>query len=81
MIKVQKRDGKLEDYDRKKILLNLIRAGANADQSEQVLNIIETWIGSIKAEYVKSTDIRDKILLNLRTINPNAAHGYEIYKK
>lgn len=81
MIKVQKKDGNLEDYDRKKILLSLIRAGANADQAEKVLSFIETWIKSLDTEYVESSEIRNRILKNLRTINPNAAHGYELYKK
>ncbi len=81
MVKVQKKDGGTEDYERKKILLSLIRAGSPPDQAERILLNIESWLGTQEVEIVKSSEIRVKILDILKKINPQAAKVYKAFRK
>lgn len=80
-MKVQKRDGSIEDFERKKILLVLIRAGTPPDQAERILNDIESWLNSQNLEVIPSSDIRLRIINILKRINPQAARGYKLYRK
>jgi transcriptional regulator NrdR family protein len=79
--KIQKKDGSLENYDRTKLLLSIIRAQATPDQAEEVLSKIESWLIQSKEESVSTKEVHDKVVEVLKVLNPHAAQGYEIYRK
>lgn len=79
-LKVQKKGGKVEPFDRGKVLASVMRAGGTQEQSEQVTAGVESWAKSSGPE-VSALDIRSKVLELLRPLNPQAADAYESYKK
>lgn len=79
--KIQKKDGSLENYDRTKLLLSMIRAQATPDQAEGALSQIESWLIQLKQESVSTKELHDKVVEVLKAVNPHAAQGYEIYRK
>ena len=81
MVKIQKRDGRTEDYERKKLLLSLIRSDSPPDQAERILSNIESWLTTQEGEIIKSSEIKTKILDILKRINPQAARVYKTYRK
>ena len=81
MPKVQKQDGSVTDFDSKKMLLSLVRAGVAPDQAERILDNIRSWFYSLDMEFVKSSDIRQRIVDLLKKINPQAARGYKMFRK
>lgn len=81
MVKVQKNDGNVENFEKKKLLLSLIRAGAPPDQAERILLNIESWLNSQEQKIIKSSEIRIRVVNILKRINPQAARGYKIFRK
>ena len=81
MVKVEKKDGNAEDFEKKKLLLSLIRAGAPPDQAERILLNIEAWLNSQEQEIIKSSEIRMRVANILKRINPEAARSYKMYRK
>jgi len=79
--KIQKKDGTLENYDRAKLLLSMVRAQATPDQAETALSQVESWLTQSKQESVSTKEVHDKVVEILKGINPHAAQGYEIYRK
>jgi 2-phosphoglycerate kinase len=81
MVKIKKRDGSTEDYDRKKFLNSLIRAQLTPDQAQNVLGRVENWLLSDNQQIITSSQLRDKTLEFIEAINKDAAHAYRIYRK
>ena len=81
-IKVQKKDGRLEDFDRSKVSNGVVKSGASLDQAESIANQTETWAqGAAVNGVISSGDIRAKVLELLRAVNPESATRYETYQK
>jgi len=81
-IKVQKKNGSLQDFDRSKVTNGLVKSGATFDQAESVAAQIEAWIqGAAVNGLVKTSEIRTKILEILQPINPDAAAKFGAYRK
>ncbi len=81
-IKVRKKDGALEDFERSKISNGLLKAGALPQEAERITTEIENWSRtSAKDGIIASSDIRDKVLELLETANPRAAASFRAYKK
>jgi len=81
-IKVEKKDGRLEDFDRNKIKNGVIKSGVNPEQAETIAAQVETWAqGAAVDGVIKSSAIRDKVLELLGTINPKVASDFAAYKK
>lgn len=75
-------DGRVEDFDRNKIVNGVIKSGAPQDQAESIAAQIETWAqGAATDGIIKARDIRNKVLEALRSLNPEAASSFETYKK
>jgi len=82
MFKVQKKGGLVEDFDRNKIVVGVVRAGCTPEEAERVASEIETWLPTVAVEgVVQSTDLRTKGLEVLRVVNPTVAATYEAYQK
>lgn len=81
-IKVQKKDGSLEDFDRSKVSNGVVKAGASFDQAESVASQVETWAQGVAVNgMVKSSDIRMKVLEFLQSTNTAVAAKFGAYKK
>lgn len=81
-IKVRKKDGRLEDFDRNKITDGIIKSGATQEQVENIARQVETWIQDAATNgVVDSNSIKGKVLELLRPANREAADKFEAYKK
>ena len=81
-IKVQKKDGQTEDFDRNKILNGVIKSGGTPEEAENVTKQIEAWIVTAAINgVIPSMQIRTKLLEVLRLVNPTAAAAFETYQK
>ncbi|HUS59925.1 MAG TPA: ATP cone domain-containing protein [Nevskiaceae bacterium] len=81
-IKVQKKDGTLQDFDRGKVNDGVVKAGASFDQAQSVATQVENWAqGAAVDGVIKSSDIRTKIVELLQPANPNAAAKFRAYRK
>ncbi|MBU0976377.1 MAG: ATP cone domain-containing protein [Patescibacteria group bacterium] len=81
-LKVEKKDGQQEDFDRSKLIKSMISAGADDAQANEIASKIESWaIDSAEEGLIKVADIRVKVLELLIPVAPDAAKAYEEYKK
>lgn len=81
-IKVEKKDGSLEDFDRNKVSGGLTVAGVASEDAEAITGQVEVWIQGAAVEgVVKSSEIRIKVLELLKPINPEIAAKFESYQK
>jgi transcriptional regulator NrdR family protein len=81
-IKVKKKDGQLEPFDRSKIVNGLVKSGASSEEAESIASQIETWAEGAAADgVVNSSDIKTKLLELLETTNPEAVASFKAYKK
>ena len=79
-IRVEKKDSRLEDFDRNKGSSGIVKSGASAAEAESIANQIETWAQSATVGgVVKSSVIKTKVLELLRSVNPAAATTFETY--
>lgn len=79
-IRVEKKDSRLEDFDRNKVSSGIVKSGASAAEAESIANQIETWAQSATVGgVVKSSVIKTKVLELLRSVNPAAATTFEAY--
>ncbi len=81
-MRVEKRDGRLEDFDRNKISGGVVKAGAPAEVAASVAVLVESWAQkAAENETIKSSDIRNKVIELLRLVDREAANAFETYKK
>ena len=81
-IKVEKKDGRLEDFNRHKISGGVVKSGASPEEAENIATQVETWAQSAAVGgVVQSNNIRAKVLGLLQSVNPEAAAAFETYKK
>ena len=81
-IKVQKKDGALQNFDRSKVSSGVVKAGVSLDQAGSIASQVETWAQSAAAGgVIKSSDIRAKVLEILQSADPAAAAKFGAYRK
>lgn len=81
-LKVEKRDGRTEEFDRIKIVNGIVKSGATPEQAEVITTEIEKWAQGVAVDgVVKTSYIRAKVLEHLRTASPEAANNFAAYKK
>lgn len=81
-IKVQKKDGQLEDFDRSKIFGGVIKSGGTPEEAENVTKQVEVWVQTAAVGgMIKTSEIKTKLLELLRPLNTQAAFAFEAYKK
>jgi len=81
-VQVQKKDGRLEEFDRNKLKQSILAAGANESEAESVTAQIEAWAPTMAVNNaVHSQVIRAKAIELLKIANSAAAKTYEEYKK
>lgn len=81
-LKVQKKDGSTEGFDRMKIKNGIISSGAAEEQAESITVQIENWAPTAASNgVIKALDIKTKLLELLGGVNPVAKTTFENYKK
>lgn len=81
-IKVEKKDGSLEDFDRNKVSGGLVGAGVSSEDAETIAGQVEVWVqGAVVDGVIKSSELRTKVLELLKPINPEVAAKFESYHK
>ncbi len=79
MLKVQKKGGRIEDFDKSKIVNVLERVGVGPDEAQKVADQVEVWAQAAAAGGAISTSaIRDKVLA---LISPKAVKAYEEFER
>lgn len=82
MSQVQKKDGSLVDYDQNKIIAGILRAGGTQEDAQAVAASIDAWLPTVVVnDVVTTSDLRIKVLEELKLVNPVAAVNFESYKK
>lgn len=81
-LQVQKKDGRLEAFDRTKVLSGIVKSGASREEAESIATQIETWAqATAQNGVIGSLEIRGKALEILQSVNPKAAASFESYQK
>jgi len=81
-LKIRKRDGRTQDFNRDKIVVSIAKAGGTTEQAEEIAVEVENWASNISPDgIVTSRQIREKTLELLRLVNPEAAESFEEYYK
>lgn len=81
-VKVQKKDGSLQDFDRNKVFNGVIKSGVTPEEAENVTKQVEAWLPTATVDgVVVSMAIREKVLEILRATNPTAAAAFVNYQK
>jgi len=82
MIKVKKKEGQIEDFDRSKISNGITKAGATPDQAEKITGQVEGWAQKTAVdEVIDASQIKTKVLQLLQSVNPEAAKSFSSYQK
>lgn len=81
-MKVEKRNGSLQDFDRSKLAASLVSAGATDADAQKVAVDVEAW-AKAKAinDVIKSQAMRDKVITILRAQYPQVAESYGAFTK
>lgn len=81
-LKVEKKDGRMESFQREKVSGSVVKAGGTPEQGESIASQVENWAPSVAQNSVlKTSEIRTKVIELLKGVNPEAAARYEAYKK
>jgi len=81
-MQVQKKDGRLEEFDRNKLKQSILAAGANENEAESITVQLESWAPSMPINNaVHSQVVRAKTIELLKITNPVAVKTYEEYRK
>lgn len=81
-MKIQKKDGRIEEFDKEKLRKSVLAAGATQDQAQLVTSEVENWLYSVGSEEIIGTQaIRNKVIDSLAEKNPKAVENYRGYKK
>lgn len=82
MYKVQKKDGRLEDFDRNKVVNGVMKSGATAEEAEKVAMAIDAWLPTATVGGVVNVlNLRGEVLETLKMVNSVAAANFEAYRK
>ena len=82
VLKVVKRDGIVEDWDRDRLLNSIANLGLSTEEAESLTSLIEVWCQRSANDYkIDSLRIREKVIEILCAIHPQAAKEFEYFKK
>lgn len=77
MVKVKKRSGATQDFDKAKVKASLKKAGAKEEHATKVANKVA---GNVK-EGTMTVEIRRWCITEIRPLDLQAAKAYEAHKK
>lgn len=80
-VKVKKRDGKLEDYEDKKIGRVVIACGLDSNETEELVAEVNKWVKQFEGKTISSLLIRDKIIEVMPKYSKYSAEQYVWWEK
>ena len=81
-LKVEKKGGTVEDFDKSKVLNGLLKSGASNEEAEKISREVEVWaIEAAEEKLIPTHKIRLKVLELLKEVNSKAALAFESYQK
>jgi transcriptional regulator NrdR family protein len=82
MIKVIKKGGSEQDFDKAKIVNGVIKSGATAEVGEAVAAEVEMWLPEkVIEDKISYMDLKTKVVEVLRSKDSNAADAFEAYTR
>lgn len=83
MYKVLKKDGRVEDFDWKKLKFGVVNAGATDEEAEKVATQVEEWLNTVADGdgVVKSYNLHVKVIEALKEVNPTVGTAFEAFRK
>ena len=80
-MKIKKREGDLQDFDRTKVYRSVLAAGASQEETNVITDQVQNWIESLNEEVISTETIKNKVIVLLEAQNPVVAQTYQNYKK
>ena len=81
-LKVRKKDGRIEPFDRGKMAGGIQKSGASPEEVEKIASEVEIWAQSAAVDgVIGSAELKTKLLELLRATNPTAATSFEEFRK
>jgi transcriptional regulator NrdR family protein len=81
IIKVEKNDGSLEDFDPGKIAKVIRAAGLSLEEAAVLAARLSSWVVEQDQRTIKSSEIRKKVIAELQEINEYATNLFNWYKR
>jgi transcriptional regulator NrdR family protein len=81
MISVRKRDGRVEAWSNDKLITSIGKSGVDIEMAEKVSGKIESWANEESSGVISSSEIRDKVIEELKLVDEAASDNYQVYKK
>jgi len=80
-MKIKKRGGDLQDFDRMKIYHSVLAAGAFQEEANAIADQVQSWARGLEENTLSTMEIKEKIIELLGKSNPVAAQNYQNYRK
>ncbi|MGQ4833598.1 MAG: ATP cone domain-containing protein [Candidatus Asgardarchaeia archaeon] len=77
MVKIVKVDGRTEEFDKSKIVKSCMNAGATEKDAREIAELVSKEV----KEGTRTTEIRRRVLRELRKRNPEWADNWEFYDR
>lgn len=81
MISVRKKDGGMEEWSNDKLVTSIGKSGVDIKTAEEIANRVASWSNKSSQDTISSTEIRDKVISELKTVDEVASEAYRLYKK
>lgn len=80
-VQVTKRNGQTEDFDQDKIARVVTAAGLKPQEGFDLATKVAQWVQNLKKPQVTSYQIRERVIEELRKVNPITADLFVQYEK
>ena len=81
-LQVRKKDGRLEPFQKEKIVSGVMKSGVTQEQADVVASKVDAWARETAENgVIDSTTIRVKVVEELKMVNPQAGTVFESYSK
>lgn len=80
-IKIEKRSGRIEDFNEEKIVRSITRAGAKLAVAKEILENVKQHLHKQVSTLVKTAILKEYIRQELDKANPNISRTYSEYIK
>ncbi|MEM2760740.1 MAG: ATP cone domain-containing protein [Nitrososphaerales archaeon] len=81
LIRIEKRSGRIEDFNEDKIVRSITRAGAKPAVAKEVLGTVKQRIEDEGKSLIKTSILKEYVKDELEKVNPNVSRTYWEYIK
>ena len=81
-LKIQKRDGSIENWSEDKIVTSIAKAGVPLNEAETYAAKLKSWAKTNSNNgTLRSTQLRDSVIAEIEASYPAEAENYKVYKQ